>query len=535
MPDMKTKYFKIFFAVMVALMVAISSCVKDLNTVPIDPLVVTSATVYKDATAYKQVLAKCYAGLALSGQQGPHGQADISGIDEGFSQYLRQYWLAQELTTDEAVIAWNDGTLKDYHYQTWTSAGEFIRAMYNRLYYQISLCNEFIRESTDAKLSERGITGADLTAVQTYRAEARFLRALSYWHAIDLFGNVPFVDENNVVGSFFPVQISRADLFTYVESELLDIENTLVNAKSNDYGRADKAAAWMLLAKLYMNAEVYTGTAKYTECLTFVNKVISSPYALETDYSHLFLADNNLCNEIIFPITFDGVHTRTWGGTTFIVHAAVGGSMSPSEFGIDGGWGGTRTTPQFVDKFSDITGATDKRAMFHTSGQSKSISDIFTFTDGYAIKKWKNKTRAGVTGSNLTHPDTDFPVFRLADAYLMYAEAVLRGGTGGDATTALGYVNSLLTRAYGGSTSGNITSGQLTLDFILDERSRELYGECHRRTDLIRFGKFSNSTYVWEWKGGVKAGASTDSHLDLFPIPSTDLGANPNLEQNPGY
>jgi starch-binding outer membrane protein, SusD/RagB family len=529
---MKTKYFKILFTAIVAIMFAVSSCVQDLNTVPIDPLVVTSATVYKDAEAYKQVLAKCYAGLALSGQQGPNGQPDISGIDEGFSQYLRQYWLAQELTTDEAVISWNDGTLKDYHYQTWTSAGEFIRAMYNRLYYQISLCNEFIRESTDAKLNERAID--DKTAVQTYRAEVRFLRALSYYHALDMFGNVPFVDENNQVGAFFPVQISRADLFTYLESELLDIESKLVDAKANEYGRADKAAAWMLLAKLYMNAQVYIGTDKYTEALTYINKVIASPYSLEPTYANLFLADNNLCNEIIFPITFDGVHSKTWGGTTFIVNAAVGGSMAPADYGIAGGWAGTRTTPQFVDKFTDITGATDKRAMFHTAGQSKSISDIFTFTDGYAIKKWKNKTRGGANGSNSTHPDTDFPMFRLADAYLMYAEAVLRGGSGGDLNTALGYVNAIRTRAYGDN-SGNITSGQLNLNFILDERARELYGECHRRTDLIRFGRFSTSTYVWEWKGGVKTGISTDDHLDLFPIPSTDMGANPNLTQNRGY
>jgi hypothetical protein len=265
-----------------------------------------------------------------------------------------------------------------------------------------------------------------------------------------------------------------------------------------------------------------------------MKKVIASPFTLETNYAYLFLADNNLCNEIIFPVTFDGTYTKTWGGTTFIINAAVGGSMNPSDFGIAGGWGGTRTTPQFVDQFSDITGATDKRAMFHTAGQSKSISNIFSFADGYAIKKWKNKTRAGVNGSNSTHPDTDFPVFRLADAYLMYAEAVLRGGTGGDITTALGYINAIRTRAYGDA-SGNITSNQLNLDFILDERARELYGECHRRTDLIRFGKFSNTTYLWEWKGGVQAGLSTDSHFNIYPIPSTDMGANPNLVQNPGY
>jgi hypothetical protein len=262
-----------------------------------------------------------------------------------------------------------------------------------------------------------------------------------------------------------------------------------------------------------------------------MNKVIGASYSLQPKYGDLFLADNNLCNEIIFPVAFDGVHTKTWGGTTFIINAQVGGSMNPAAFGIAGGWSGTRTTSGLVDKF---TNPNDKRGMFYTTGQNKSIDNMFAFTDGYAITKWKNVTSTGVGGSDKTHPDTDFPVFRLADAYLMYAEAVVRGGTGGDATTALGYVNALLTRAYGDN-SGNISAPALTLDFLIDERARELYGECHRRTDLIRFGKFSESTYVWEWKGGVKAGLSTDKHLDLFPIPATDKAANPNLVQNPGY
>jgi starch-binding outer membrane protein, SusD/RagB family len=532
---MKTKYFKILSTLLIALLFAVSSCVKDLNTIPIDPLVVTSAAVYSNAYRYKQVLAKCYAGLALSGQQGPSGNPDISGIDEGFSQYLREYWYHQELTTDEAVISWNDGTLKDFHYQDWTSGGEFIRAMYNRIYYQISLCNEFIREAQPGKVAGRGITGTSADSVATYLAEARFLRAFSYWHALDLFGNVPFVDETNVVGSFLPVQKTRAQLFTYIESELLDVATKLRDAKTNEYGRVDKAAAWMLLGKLYLNAKVYIGTDKNTECLTYIKQVIASPYTLDPSYAHLFLADNNTSNEIIFPITFDGKNAESWGGTCFIINAEVGGSMSPAAFGVAaGGWAGTRTTSAFVGKFADPTGATDKRAMFYTTGQTLTISDMFSFTSGYAITKWKNITSTGAAGSDPTFPDTDFPVFRLADAYLMYAEAVLRGGTGGDATTALGYVNAILTRAYGNA-SGNIAPAALTLDFILDERARELYWECHRRTDLIRFGKFSNSTYVWPWKGNVAAGVTTDSHFDMFPIPSTDIVANPNLVQNPGY
>jgi hypothetical protein len=531
---MRTIYIKAIFLVLIAGLVALTSCTDDLNTVPLDDDVITSASVYDDPDAYRQVMAKLYAGLALSGQEGPAGNPDISGIDEGFSTYLRQYWKAQELTTDEAVIAWNDGNLRDYHEQDWSATNEFITAMYNRIYYQISLCNEFIRETTDAKLDDRAVSGDLRTQVEFFRAEARFLRAFSYWHAIDMFGDIPFVTEEDPVGAFFPPQRSREEIFNYIESELLAIEDLMLPPTQNEYGRVDQAALWTLLAKLYLNAEVYIGEERYTECLTYCNKVISSPYELHPNYQDLFLADNNTANGIIFPVIFDGLNTRTWGGMTFVVHAAVGGSMDPEIFGIDGGWGGTRTTSAFVDKFPDVTGALDSRAMFHIDGQSLEIEDVFDFTSGYAITKFKNVTSEGVTGSDLTFPDIDYIMFRLADVYLMYAEAVLRGGSGGDQATALTYVNALRERAFGDQ-SGNISSGQLTLDFILDERARELYWEGHRRTDLVRFGEFSNTDYVWDWKGGVPEGQPVDSKYDLFPLPSSDVAANPNLQQNDQY
>jgi hypothetical protein len=303
-----------------------------------------------------------------------------------------------------------------------------------------------------------------------------------------------------------------------------------------EYARADQAAAWTLLAKLYLNAKVYTGQDKNSECATYCAKVIGAGYTLNAKYANNFTADNNISSEMIFPITSDGQFSQSYGGMTYLVHAAIGGSMSPAKFGVGGGWGGIRTTKALVSKFADITGATDKRAMFWTDGQKLDINDIGQFTDGYAITKYSNLTSTGAAAPH-AHPDfvdTDYPVFRLADVYLMYAEAVLRGATTGNATTALGYVNALRTRAYGNN-SGNITSGQLTLDFILDERARELYWEGHRRTDLIRFAKFTGGTYLWPWKGKVAGGASTESFRDLYPIPSNDLGANPTLKQNPGY
>ncbi len=427
---MKTKNKNISYLMiaMFAVMTAFTSCVNDLDTLPLDKNVQTGSNILTKDSSYLQLLAKCYSGLAVGGQTANDGEPDISSINGGFSSYLRQYWCAQELTTEEAICAWNDGNLRDYHDQDWTASNEFITALYYRVNLEISYCNNLIR-----------LTKGN-SAYKAYNTEARFLRALAYWHMLDLFRTGPFVTENDKVGFFFPKQASAQELFEYIESELKDIENELPLPRANGYGRADRGAAWTLLAKLYLNAEVYIEANKYTDCITYCNKVISAGYTLETKYANLFLADNNLrTNEIIFPICFDGRATQTWGGTTYLISASVGDGMNASEFGIGGGWYGNRTTSAFVNKFADITGATDKRAMIYTNGHTVEITDIFSFKQGYALGKFKNVTSTGANGSSSTFPDTDFPMFRLADVYLMYAEAVLRGGSGATRADALGY------------------------------------------------------------------------------------------------
>ncbi|MCU0377406.1 MAG: RagB/SusD family nutrient uptake outer membrane protein [Bacteroidales bacterium] len=529
---MKARFYKIIGAAVILSSMMITACVKDLDTIPLDDDVVTSAKIYSDYSNYEKVLAKVYAGLAVSGQRGPDGNNDLSGLDEGFGQYTRAYFYAQELPTDECLIGWNDGNLRDYQEMDWSASNEFIFNMYSRIFYQISLANEFIRETSAGKLADRGFSATQVETIELYRAEARLLRAMSYYHALDMFGSVPFVTEEDAVGSFLPEQISRRDLFDYVESELLAVETELLAPRTNVYGRMDQATAWMLLARLYLNAEVYGAGAKYTEAITYTKKVIAAGYELETNYAKMFMADNHTAKGIIFAVPYDGNQTKAWGGTTFLVNAQVGGSMLPADFGISGGWWGLRARPQFVDKFPGDN--SDKRKLFWTAGQSKEIDDMFNFNHGFAVMKWKNVKSTGGAGVNGTHPDTDQPLFRLADAYLMYAEAVLRGGTGGSTTDALNYVNAIRTAAYG-NTDGNITQGQLTLSFILDERARELYWEGYRRTDLIRYGLFTGGTYIWQWKGGVKAGIATDAKYNLYPIPDADMGANPNLTQNDGY
>lgn len=533
---MMLRTFKSLFMVL-AIALFVQSCEDRLDLQPEDERLTADAA-FEDPEAYKEFLGKIYAGISLSGQEGPAGAPDLEGLDEGFSNYLRLYWKMQELTTDEALIAWNDGTIQDLHGQVWTSGNEFIRTMYSRLLYQVALCNEFLRQTTSEKLDGRGV-GADLRAeIQTFRAEARFMRALTYWHAMDLFANPPFVTENDPIGAFLPPQIQRADLFTYVETELLDILDDMAAPRANEYGRADRGAAWMLLAKIYLNAEVYTGTSRYADVITYTNNIIGAGYSIPSiPYFHSFLADNDsngAQEEVIFTIPFDGLRTQAFGGMTFLTHAPVGGSMDPADFGINGGWFGIRTTPTFVEQFPDEENSADGRELLYTDGQNKDIMSVATFTDGYAVAKYRNVDVNGNPGSDATgnHTDIDFPMFRLADAYLMYAEAVLRGG-GGSVNTAAGYINQLRERAYG-DTSGNISEGDLTLDFIIDERSRELYWEAHRRTDLIRFDQFSDNG-VWQWKGGVQSGTTTESFRDLMPLPATDLGINTNLEQNPGY
>ncbi len=518
-----------------------NSCVKDLDTKPIDPDEITSDIVFETPESYTQFLAKIYGGYAFGGNEGD-GKGDIAGIDGSFSPYLRQYWYHQELSTDEAVISWEDQTIKDFHYQQWGSSDVFVAAMYARVIYQVTLVNEFLRQSEEGMLNDRGINDEWKAKIAQYRLEARFLRALSYWHGLDLFGGTILVTESDPIGKpdFYPTRVTKQDMFTYIESELLDIEQSMVDPRqwemSGEYGRADKGAAWTLLMKLYLNAEVYINDDKYTDCITYANKIIESSYALAPTWEQLFWANNDqvgaTMQEIIFPIRFDGTHEQTNGGTTFIVNAAVGGNMDKNDYGIpgdNGGWGGTRVTPEYVEKFDTIN---DKRAVFFTDGQNLSIDDINVFADGYAYPKFVNYSIINgekVNGSDGNFVDTDFPMFRLADVYLMYAEAILRGGAGGNEGNAIGYVNELRTRA------GVPTISSIDLDFILDERARELGWECHRRTDLIRFGRFSQSTYVWQWKGNVKQGQSTDPKYDVYPIPDKEVNSNPNIEQNPGY
>lgn len=514
----------------------IFGCTKDLDRKPLNSNIADIQ--YSTPLGYKQVLAKAYGSYSLVSSTGVgNSDVNVAGItDAATTDFVRAWWNLQELTTDEAVCAWNDGNLQSFHNFTWTPGNVLINALYARSLFQITVCNEFIRESTDDKLSSRGIGGHDAEDIRHYRAETRFLRAFQYWVLLDAFGNPPFVTENDPIGKYIPQQISRNDLFNYIESELKAIENLLIAPRQNEYGRADQAAAWALLARLYLNAEVYTGTPKYTEAIAYASKVINAGYILQQDYRHLFMSDNNLNNtETILAIAYDATNSQNYGGTTFLICSAHGTNVADNNAsGIPGGgWRGNRATKNLPLAFGDYSGNADRRARFGLG--SLEVNSVLTFEDGVGVTKFSNiKASDGTTpySPNGVLVNTDFPLFRLAEMYLVYIEAVKRGGTGGSETTALTYFNKLRERGYG-NTNGNVTS--ITPDDVLNERQRELYWEGFRRTDLVRFNRFTSASYLWPWKAGVAGGAGADSHYNIFPIPSAEIISNTNLVQNPGY
>lgn len=524
--------------VLLSLTLILGACSNKLNLQPLNAN--TADKQYSSLQGYKQALAKVYGSYALISSAGT-GASDVgfAGLgDVGTTDFLRALWNVQELTTDEAVCAWNDADLQSLHNLNWTASNIYVHDIYARSLFQITVANEFLRQSTDDKLASRGIKGDDAIQVHYFRAEARFLRAYQYWVLMDLFGNPPFITEQDPIGKFIPKQISRKDLFDYIVSELKAIDGDLVAPRQNEYGRVDQAADWALLARVCLNAEVYTGTADYADAVLYSQKVIDAGYTLQDDYADLFKSDNNLHNpEQILSIAYDATSSQNYGGTTFLICSAHGTDPTDNRnYGIPGGgWLGNRSTQPLSALFgSDYGNSPDHRALFGPG--SPTINDVIDFSQGVEVYKFSNQSSTGETpySPNGVLCSTDFAIFRLAEMYLTYAEAVVRGGAGGDKATALKYINLLQDRAYGNS-AHEITATGLTLPFLLDERGRELYWEGFRRTDLIRFGEFTADGYLWPWKGGVAAGRGVDSHFKLFPIPAAEIIANPNLQQNAGY
>lgn len=535
---MNLRYFKnmIPAAVVVLAAAGLSSCTGDLDVTPIDP----SKTMVADEPA---LYAKCYANMAIQGQTGANGDCDIDGLDGGTAGFVRQLWNANELTTDEAICAWGDPGIPEFNFNQWGSSHPMLQGFYYRLYTGIAYCNHYLEVCA----------GIDATR----EAEVRFLRALYYYHLMDCFGNVPFA---TALMSTPPEQIQRADLFKWIESELLAVKELMLAPAArkdtdNGYGRADQDAANLLLARLYLNAEVYTGTARWTDAKEYAEKVINGPHKLWTTgmngwsaYQMLFMGDNGsngASQEAILPLLQDGVKTTAWCTTLFLMASTWKSDMDVDKnYGTSEIWSGNRARSQFVAKFfpngdapqvniSDMAAvAGDDRALFYGIERELVVSTPTEFTSGYSVGKFRNTYAAGGSPHNSQFIDADFFLMRSAEAYLIAAEADARLHDGYTSDEGTGYVNALRERAHAAKRGG------YTTDEILNERSRELYYEGFRRTDLIRYGYFAgekSGQYLWEWKGGSEKGASLPAYRNLFAIPAEDLNANPNLKQNEGY
>ena len=493
---------------------------------------------------YDGILNKIYGNLALTGLKGPHGNSDLpSDIDEGMSVFMRVVWYANELSSDESLCAWlTDAGIPEFNRGTWGDNHALLRGIYYRCMFGITLCNFFLDNAP-----------SDIDEYSLKVAEVRFMRALYYYYLMDMFGNPPFITH---VSSEAPVQASRKEVFDFVESELKDVigegegTDVLAAAKTIKYGRADIAAGYMLLMRMYLNAEVYTGTARWEDARTYADKAIKSGYSLCTtslngynSYQLLFMGDNDTNgaqDEIVFPILFDGELTQSWGGVFLAAGTVNADDIAAYPTGISSNWGGIRAKKYFVEKWfpnddapsgtpADLAAAAnDDRCLFMTQGHELEINAEDKFEEGYGYIKFLNTHADGSETHNAEHTDYDFPLFRLAEAYLTYAEADARLNGGNVSSAGLEYIKALRNRAH-----ANSNINVFSLADIEDEWSREFGFEGRRRMDMIRFGNFTGVRRIWI--GGTAAGGTLSGYRSIFPLPSSDLVANPNLKQNEGY
>lgn len=547
------KYIYSLAVVMSAL--TLNSCIGDLDTMPLNETDKTAEQVYVTLGDFEKGLAYIYGSFSLVSQSDP-GSADINVGDAGASELVRQYMVLNEMSVGSLKCVWGDAYVADLQNNSWTTApNDALIAVYTRCMMIVTRANEFLLQS-DKKM--------DMEGIRELRAEARFLRSLGYYILLDLFGNPPFALPENIGGAL-PTQIGRAGLFAWIESELKAIISgeggeALPNKGSVAYPRADKGAAQAVLARMYLNAEVYTGTARWADAKAAAEAVIAMGYKLCPNYEELFMQDNtenlNARNEFIFAIAYDRDKTQSYGGTTALINASLGEDANngiAAALGYPAGtkisrdqWNGYHVPNEYVANF-DLVGVdweaksgfgynrekSDRRAFFYNIGGVEAY-DKANVNSGWRCWKFNSRASDGTlysTDNYTIFSSADFPMFRLAEMYLIYAEAQARldGGTTTD-SKAMGYIKELRDRA------GVTTPSSINLDFILKERACELMWEGHRRTDLIRYGYFTAMSYPWPYKGGIPDGkVALPSYRTVYPLLQSDLSENPNLVQNTGY
>lgn len=558
----------ITISILVAAVFSAVSCIGDLNTTPLNPTEIIAGNVYDDKEeSYLQGLSKIYFQFVSNDTK------DLEVADGGASELIRAFWSAQETTTDEAKCAWiSDAWVRALNTNTYSEAqNDATYAVYVRTIQGITYANEYLRQTSPEKLQSRGVSEDLAAKIEGFRAEARFLRAYFYWMAMDTFGDVPFTTEKDELNmSFKPKQKPRKDIFDYVTGELEDLlkDDSAMPAVRSNYPRADKGAVAGLLARLYINAEVYTapsdqpgkGTAEWLKAQQTCEKIFSMGYQLCPDYAHVFRGDNGenpeARQELIFTAAYDAQYTRSYGGTTYLLVASLESdevSDSSMPTGVNAGWAGLRMPYDFIKTFfrplttpnyqtgEYLTG--DKRAdgLFHIKGRQENLGNghLYDFKYGWVSRKFNNiphdKTEEEFLPAAATksYSDIDFPLIRLGEIYLIYAEACMYLT---ETSKALPYIKELQERAIADLDDDAVVESLITKDWLMKERARELYWEGHRRTDLIRYGLYNTDKYIWPYKGSdASTGRAFAEHMTVFAIPPTELATNDLLYQNYGY
>lgn len=571
---MKRKFYILSLVVAAAATVfSTSSCVKDLDAYPHNEDDYSSETAYGDKyESYIAGLAHCYRSF--------NNCMDLQVDDQGSSELVRAYFNIQEVSADgckSAAVA--DSWVLDMDKNTWTADNNAASyAIYCRCINGISFVNEYLRQTTDDRLERRGCDKDLVGKVHELRCEARFIRAYLYYILIDVFGDVPFITEESDFGAVSPKMETRTNVFNYIESELKDLvsaESPMQEARTS-YPRVDKGSAWGLLSRLYLNAQVLTstvdasgkvtskGAARWEDCKKACEEVFKSGYALCSNYSDMFRGDNgenpDVTQEFLFAVDYDELAMNSWGGTAYFSEGCFQLKDDVDEngkplysLGLADGWASIRMPYEYARDYFGVTipadgynadgsytgkyNYTDKRAAcFFIRGHYEQMTDLSEFGRGWSFYKYNNiphnvsredfaSTAARYYGW-MAKCGIDAPMIRLGEIYLTYAEACIESGA---AAKGLPYLNAIRQRA------GLEALSSYTLKDVQKERAAELAWESLRRSDLIRWGLYNTSDYLWKWKGGSYDGQAFPEYKLVFDFPPSELTANENLSHKPGY
>jgi hypothetical protein len=451
------------------------------------------------------------------------------------------HFALSEFATDEAVCperygyADQDGMWNRLHQHTWSTNDGWIATEWNDMYQAIGYANYFIDAMEKVDVGKLALT----ISKEQMIAEAKMVRDLHYYWLLDEFGNVPITEHLGIIN---PPTVSRANVYAYLVKDIT--ANLPLLGKKGDptwYGHFTQEAAHALLAKLYLNAQVFTGTPQYAACIAECDNLIKSgEFSLDATWDAPFLAHNEGSQENIFVVPFDSQHAIGFNAAQQQVHY----DEAPVKYNISDGWYKVSSQESFYNLYAKndarinqwlegpqtyIDQNGDTQPVIGDDGNQLNLTpEIPSLTGGD-----DGNASAGVTNikyqieRGIYNMNNDLVVFRLADIMAMKAECLMRQNNGVATSEAVSLVNQIRARSFApGSAGAAYSTSTLTMNELLNERGREFSYEMKRREDLVRFGHFNDAW--WEKP-------QSDKHYELYPIPYNAITGNAALKQNPGY